>query len=135
MEGSIWFRRRVRQPNQRYKPQFRHGQRAAVTRALTGGKILLGQSVRAPSLARAAELVGSNIHYVEAAVWVLQAEDPALLADVLAGRKPLLDAAAKARGRAELITAYRRATLDDRAAFGSAVGVSHVFDEAIVPSL
>jgi hypothetical protein len=135
MEGFISFRRRVRQPNRQRKSQFRHGQRAAVMRAITGASILLGLPVRASSQARAAELVGSNIRYVEAAVWVLQAEHPALLADVLAGRKSLLEVAAKVRGRANLIKAYRRATLGDPAAFGSTVGADRVFDETIVPAL
>ena len=135
MEGSVWSRRRLRQSNRQHKSQFQRGQRAAVMRAMTGASILLGLPVKPSSRARAAELVGSNLHYVEAAVRVLQAEDPLLLADVLAGRKSLPDAAAKVRGRADLITAYRRATLEDRAALGSTVGVSHVFDEAIAPSL
>jgi hypothetical protein len=72
---------------------------------------------------------------VEAAVWVLQAEDPALLKDVLSGRKPLLAAAAEVRQRANLIVAYRKANPEDRAAAGPIIGVANVFDEMIVPSL
>ena len=87
MEGSIWLRRRVRQPTRKPKSQFRHGQRVAVMRALTGASILLGLPVKRSSQARAAEIVGSNLHYIEAAITVLKAEDPALLADVLAGRR------------------------------------------------
>ena len=134
MEGSIWLRRRVRQPNRPHGSQFRDGQRAAVMRAVTGASILLGLPIQVPSQARAAELVGSSRRYVEAAVWVLQAEDPALLADILAGRKTLLKAAAKVRRRANLIVAYRKATPDDLEKFGSTVGVDKVFDETIVPS-
>jgi hypothetical protein len=134
MEGSISFRRRVRQPARR-KSQFRNGERRAVKRALTGARIRLGLPIEASSLTSAAQQVGSTASYVEAAIRVLQAEDPVLLDDVLAGRQHLPAAAGKIRRRAELIAAYRRATLVDRAALGSTVGVDHVFDETIVPSL
>jgi hypothetical protein len=133
MDTFIWSSRSVRQP--KHNSRLRNGQRAAVVRALTGASILLGLPVKVSSQARAAELVGSNIHYVEAAVWVLQAEDSTLLADVLAGRKPLLETAAKVRRRANLIAAYRKATLNDREKFGSTVGVGKIWDEAIAPSL
>src|SRR5215469_6142815 len=108
MEGSIWLRRHVRQPTRKIKSQFRHGQRVAVVRALTGASLLLGLPIKLTSRARTAEIVGSNLHYIEAAITVLKAEDPGLLADVLAGREPLLAAAAKVRHRADLIAAYRK---------------------------
>ena len=104
-------------------------------RAVTGASILLGLAVKASSQKSAAEMVGSSRRYVEAAVWVLQAEDPQLLANVLAGREPLLSAAVKVRRRANLIVAYRKANSEDRAAAGPTIGVDHVFDEMIVPSL
>ncbi len=71
MEGSISLRRCVRQPGRTRRSQFRNGQRGAVMRAVAGASILLGLPVKASSRARAAELVGSSIRYVEAAVWVL----------------------------------------------------------------
>lgn len=135
MHGHIWPRRRVSQLNRRHKPQFRNDQRAAVARAITGASILLGIPVKTSSQARAAQLVGSSIRYVQAACLVLQVEDPALLADVLAGRQPLLDVAAKICGRANLINAYRRAAPNDRAAFGSTVGANSVWNDVIIPSL
>jgi len=135
MEGSIWLRRPVRQPRRKPKSQFRNGERRAVKRALTGAGIRLGQPVQASSLVNAAQHVGSTAPYVEADVWVLQAEDPALLDDVLSGREPLVSAAAKVRRRANLIVAYRKANSEDRAAAGPTIGVDNVFDEMIVPSL
>jgi len=135
MEGSICLRRHVRQPKRKTKPHFRNGERRAVRRALTGARIRLGLPVRASSLKSAAQQVGSTASYVEAAVWVLQAEDPALLNDVLSGRKQLLVAAAEVRQRANLITAYRRASLRDRAVAGPTIGVDHVWDELIAPAL
>jgi hypothetical protein len=135
MHGRVWPSRPVRQVKSRRNAQFRRGQRRAVLRALTGARILLGLPIEASSQAGVAELVGSNIRYVEAGIAVLQAEDPALVTDVLAGRKRLLDAAAKVRRRADLIAAYRRATLEDRAAVGPTIGVEQVFDEMIAPSL
>jgi hypothetical protein len=90
---------------------------------VTRASILLGLPVKVSNQVRAAELVGSSRRYVEAAVWILQAEDPALLADVLAGRKALLERAANLRQRADLITAFRRATLHDRQKSGATIGV------------
>jgi hypothetical protein len=129
MHGHISFRR------SKHKSQFRNGHRAAVLRAVTSASILLGRPIKASSQARAAELCGANVQYVEAAVWLLQAEDSALIADVLAGRISLLKAAAKVRRRSRLIAAYQDATADDRAAFGEVVGAASVWDEVIAPKL
>jgi hypothetical protein len=135
MEGSIWYRRPVRQSTRsRRKPQFRNGGRVAVTRAVAAASISLGIQLKM-NQARATAFVGASAHYVKAARLVVQSGDKALLTDVLTGRRSLLKAATEVRGRVDLINAYRRATPDDKAAFGSAVGVDHIFDEAINPSL
>jgi hypothetical protein len=134
MEGSIWRGPPVRQATC-HKSQVQQSHRSAVARAMTGARLLLGMPVQPSSPTCAAELVGSSFQYVEAAKWLLEAQDQALLTDVLAGHKPLLEAGAQARVRADLIGAYRRATLADRAAFGSIVGIDDVFDSCIVPSL
>jgi hypothetical protein len=97
--------------------------------------IRLGLPVWAPSLKTAAQQVGSTAPYVEAAVWILQTEDSALLDDVLSGRKSLLAAAAEARRRADLVAAYRRASLQDKAVAGPTIGVNNVWDEMIAPAL
>jgi hypothetical protein len=117
------------------RSQFRRGERRAVRQALTAARLRLGHPIKATSLAEAAEAAGSSVHYVEAAVWVLEAEDVVLLADVLAGGKPLLAAGAQARHRAALITAFRKASPHDRAVSGSTIGIDAVFDTMVVPSL
>jgi hypothetical protein len=86
-------------------------------------------------LAEAAASTGSSVRYAQAATWLLQAEDPALEADVLARRKSLLTAGAEARDQAALIAAFRKASPRDRAASGSTIGVDTIFDTMVVPSL
>jgi hypothetical protein len=137
MEGSIWLRQRVRQPARRHqsKSLFRNGERVAVRRALTGARIRLGLPLEASTYVAAAEQVGSTPLYVEAMRWLLKAEDPALLADALAGRVPLLAAATEARKLGDLIAAFRKASRHDRAVSGSTLGIDEVFDDMIVPSL
>jgi hypothetical protein len=66
---------------------------------------------------------------------VLKAEDPALLHDVLSGRKSLRAAAAEVRKRATLIAAYLKSSHTDHGTAGFTIGVDEVFDEMIVPSL
>jgi hypothetical protein len=104
-------------------------------RALTAARALLGFPVVARTQAEAAAMTRSTVRYVVAAAIVLQAEDPALLADVTAGRISLLAAARIARGRAELISAYRRATAADRSALARAVGPASVWDDVLAPAL
>jgi len=133
MHGFIWPSWPARQSTA--NPRFRHRQSRPVLRAMTGASILLGLPIKTSSQKSAAELVGSNCRYVEAAVCVLRAEAPQLLADVYAGREPLLSAAAKVRRRANLIIAYREASSEDRAAAGAIIGVDNVFDEMIAPAL
>jgi hypothetical protein len=103
--------------------------------ALTGAKLLLDIPLQAKTQAQAAELVGSHQPYIAAAVALLEAEVPALVESVLRGDVSLLEAAGSVRGRARLVRAYRRATPADRKALGAVIGVNHVFDETIAPSL
>jgi hypothetical protein len=137
MQGSIWSGLRVRQSTKRHKrnPQFRHGERKALLQAITGGSLLLRLPVCPTNRVRAAEMVGSNAPYLNAAVVVLKAEDPALLHDVLSGRKSLRAAAAEVRKRATLIAAYLKSSHTDHGTAGFTIGVDEVFDEMIVPSL
>jgi hypothetical protein len=72
---------------------------------------------------------------VHAALTLLQSEDAKLIAEVLQGHEALQSAAAKVRGRAKLIEDFKNATVEDRAAFGHAVGVAALFDSAVAPSL
>jgi hypothetical protein len=123
---------KLRRTHHRHHRRYRNG---SAVRALTGAKLLLGLPITVGSQAEAATMVGSNRPYIVAAVLVLQAEDQALLADVLVGKMPLLTAAKIVRKRAELIAAYRRATPEDLTALARAVGPSDLFDRAVVPAL
>jgi hypothetical protein len=81
----------------------------------------------------AAELCGSNAVYIGAWLTILQAEDPVLQAAVLAGRVPLLKAAAQSRPAAILIDAYRKAAPADKLAFATAITPAVIWDETIAP--
>ena len=70
-----------------------------------------------------------------AAPILLQSDDESLIAKVLKGREALQSAAAKVHRRAKLIEDFKNATVEDRAAFGHAVGVATLFDSAVAPSL
>jgi hypothetical protein len=94
---------------------FRHGQRAAVRRALTAAKLYSSGAIT--SIAKAAESCGSNSIYVKAVTVLLKAENAALLDRVLAGHEPLLGAAQQAQRTADLVAAYRSANPADRIAF------------------
>jgi hypothetical protein len=92
-------RRRHRSARRR----FRHGQCAAVIHALTAAQLYIDSKVS--TLVAAAESCGSNVHYVRAAIILLKADNASLISRVLAGRMPLLAAAAEAQPLVNLITA------------------------------
>jgi hypothetical protein len=136
MHGLIraTHRRRQRASTRRH---FRHGWRAAAVRAFTGARLYLNKE--APTLVRAAEDCGSNVHYVRAALVVIK--DGADLGPVLTGHVPLLTAAKQAlrRRKAERITveeavvAWRLWSPAQRAEFGRGAGISEIWDDAIIP--
>jgi hypothetical protein len=103
-------------------------------RAFAGAHIRLGVPITAKTLQGAAEMTGSCVHYVEAAITVLQAEDAALMAQVLRGNVPLLDAAKAVKKRVKLMRAYHVASDEDRIAVVRINGVNDVFDSVIVPA-
>jgi hypothetical protein len=112
---------------------FENGQRLAALRALTAGKLVLNGTFR--SVAEAVISCGSNQHYVDAALVLLKAEDPALLETVLAGEKSLLVAANEMKVVAILVSTLRQATDTDLATLGRIVGAGQVFDRVVVPAL
>jgi hypothetical protein len=127
----------VRPSNRRRHPhyQIRRGQRRAAVQALTAAKLWLGVPIPAPTQTEAAVMAGSNLAYLKAAAIVIEHGDESLIAQVKAGRVPLLQAAKRVRGRVDLIRAYREAGPLDRAALGRAVGAVAIFDAAVVPAL
>jgi hypothetical protein len=113
---STTHRRRQRKSARRH---IRYGKRAAALRAITGAKIYASGAV--PTLTEAAECTGSNVPYIRAALVLIKA-DPTLVHRVVADRMPLMAAAAEARRRVNLITAYKAATDSDRIAFARVCG-------------
>ena len=128
-------RRQVSPRPHRFRPYHRNGQQVAAVRALTGARLHLGMPIPPLTLSDAACMTGSNVSCVQAAITVLKAEDAALVEAVRTGEIALLAAAAQVRRRADLITAFRNASAEDRAAAGRALGVAAIFDECVVPNL
>jgi hypothetical protein len=115
---------------------IRNGECAAALRADTAARILLGRLVEVDySLADVSRMCGSNVHYVAAAITLIESENTSLMSMVRQGRVPLLDAAASVKKRVALVKAYREATPDDLAALARSVGPSRVFDEVVSPAL
>jgi hypothetical protein len=119
----------------RHRHYRKHRHDNAPARAFAGAKLWLRQPVVPATQAEAARLVGSTPAYVAAAAVVINAATPGLIENVLHGRVPLLEAAESVRKRVRLVKAYREADRDDRKALGTVIGVDHVFDETIAPSL
>jgi hypothetical protein len=118
---------------------FRHGWRAAAVRAFTGARLYLDK--KAPTLIRAAEDCGSNVHYVRAAIVVIEDGSLNEQALVLTGHLPLLQAANQVRQRLkaervtvdEAVASWRSWTPEQRAEFGRGAGISEIWDCAIAP--
>jgi hypothetical protein len=88
--------------------------------------------VQPSTLAEAARGTGANVSYVKDVVTVLLAEDAILLDNVLRGAVPLVAAAKAVKRRAELITALRRASAEDRAiATSHVLNVDEILDLAV----
>jgi hypothetical protein len=131
MHGLVTFPHRLRQ-RQSTRPRFRHGKCAAANRALTAARLYISNAI--PTLAAAAEACGSNVHYVRAAIILLKADNAALVSDVLAGRVPLLAAAAEAKRLVNLVAAYKAAKDPDRVAFARACGAEAILDVLVAAS-
>jgi hypothetical protein len=131
MHGLVTSSHRLRQ-RQSVRRHFRHGKRAAATRAFTGARLYLNGAV--PTLAAAADSTGSNVAYVQAAIVLLKADNASLVSDVLAGRVSILQAARSARRLVDLVTAYREAKDPDRVAFARACGAEAIFDVLVTVS-
>jgi hypothetical protein len=136
MDFPLHRRRLGGQPHARRPRRYhRDGRQVAAVRALAGARLHLGLPIPPPTVAEAAFMTGASASYVEAAIAVLRAEDETLIEAVRTGEISLLKAAAQVKRRAELITALRRASPDDRAAAGRVLGVAAIFDECVVPNL
>lgn len=95
-------------------------------RAITGARGYLTGTF--PTLAVAAASCGSHKDSIGAAVVILKAEDGALLADVLAGRKPLLATAKSMTSAVSLIDAFRKASNVERKIFARVITPETLFE-------
>ena len=95
MHGLVTSGHRLRQ-RQSARRHFRHGKRAAATRAFTGARLYLNGAV--PTLAAAADSTGSNVAYVQAAIVLLKADNASLVQR--GPRRPRRDPAGGALGTA-----------------------------------
>jgi hypothetical protein len=133
MHSIFKVHQRLRQPSRYRRSARRHvldnGQRAAVLRAVTAGRLYTTGQVS--SLQTAAESCGANLAYVQAAVVLLKAEATHLLERVLRGEENLLTAAARAKRVASLLDAYRHADNDDRIVFARAAGIGTLLDTLV----
>jgi hypothetical protein len=112
---------------------FQSGQCLAALRAITAAKGY--RTGIFSTIAVAAMSCGSNHIYVDAALVLVKAEDPALLEAVLAGEKSLLAAANEMKVVATLVSTLRQATDTELAILGRIVGAGQVFDRVVVPAL
>jgi hypothetical protein len=134
MHATFRISSRLRQPpRQQRRSARRHvldnGQRAAVLRAVTAGRLYTTKQVT--SFKDAAESCGANLTYVQAAVVLLRAEDTRLLERVLEGEADLLKAAAQVKRVAQLLDAYRRADNGERVVFARAAGIGSLLDTLV----
>jgi len=102
-------------------------------RAINGAKLRLRGD--ASSVKEAALATGSCPPYVVAGIVLLQSNDVTLIAEVLAGRVGLLEAARRVKQVTQLIVAYRKATAADRVAFARIIGPTALFDDTLVPAI
>ena len=91
-------------------------------RALIGAALLGEGKYGISTMTAAALCTGVSRSMLYAALILLQSEDESLIVEVLKGHKGVQSAAAKVHGRAKLIEGFRT-NVEDRAAFGHAVGV------------
>jgi hypothetical protein len=105
-----------------------HGHRGAGERAAIAAHLVLGEAeLVGPTIIQAAAITRVCPQYVQTA---LRLQAPTRLR-VARGTISLVDAA-KANG---LLSAWLAATPDEKAALGSIVGVTQIWDEAINPSI
>src|SRR5262249_2128724 len=129
-------RQHRRRASRRYRSRrrsYKNGVCRAARRALAAGVMYLDN--KGLTLRMAAELCGSNVAYVQAAIIILQTEDLALRDAVLSGKVPLLTAAAAMKSTAKLISAYRASDGADKFALGQAVTPEKVWTATILPVL
>jgi hypothetical protein len=124
---------RLRNGNGHHSPtvtgrNLAHSHRTASQRAALAAQLVLEEVEQIkPTMIQAAAVTRVNIPYVQFALRLT----PATRERVAKGELTIAEAA-KANG---LLAAWEAATLADKAALGSAVGVNEIWDRAIQPSI
>jgi hypothetical protein len=126
-------RRSPRRPYRSSRRRFEGRVCRAARRALAAAGAYL-DAKGGLTLHMAAELFGSSVAYVTAAVIVMRSEDVALRDAVLVGRVPLLTAAKEVKRRADLVAAFRAADATDKLGFAHAVSPETVWNEVVEPA-
>ena len=106
-----------------------------ISRALFAAQLLRDRAYGVNTITAAAIVTNVTRPAVKAALLILQAEADLLATDVLERRVSLLEAGKVVRIPRPLITTYKAADRNDRAALGEVVGVDELFDEVVAPSL
>ena len=110
--------------------------RSLALQAFTGASLLRDGVLGVETRTQAAFAVGVPPAYITAAGIILAAGDDVLAKEALSGGTAAMFAVAKKlETRAALVSAFRNASLADRAALGDVVGIDAVFDEVIAPAL
>jgi hypothetical protein len=108
-------RARRRAHRSRRRQRFHDGQHLAVLRAFLAARAYAAGWFT--TLVAAAVFAGSNVHYVRAALALLQNGDEALIDHVRRGNVSILAAAKQVQPQVKLIEAYKKATPANREAF------------------
>src|SRR5262249_21025287 len=110
---------RRRSPRQ----HFRNGLCLAPLRAITGAEIYRDKS-KGLTLGGAALRVGSSVHYIRAAIVLLEHGDQKLIDRVLQSECSILAAAASVEVLMKLVSAFKTASPEIRAGFFAATGTA-----------
>jgi len=111
---------RRRSPHQHFRDRIC----LAALRAFTGAELYHAKRGQL-TLSECALRVGSNVHYVRAAVVLLEHGDQVLIDRVLRGEVSILAAAASVEVLVKLLTAFKTATPKTRTEFFAATGCTN----------
>jgi hypothetical protein len=87
------------------------------------------------TVTKATVATGVSRAAIDNALTIIEADQAPLASFVLTGRETLSRGARKVRSQARLISAFKKATPDDRIALGLAVGADLLFDDVVTPAL
>jgi hypothetical protein len=120
-----------------HRPQIRDGVRVANEKAVTAARYYLAKSAKGEpvSLREAARSHGSNVAYVQCAIWILKLDEPGLIDLVLSGRASIHRVARYAKPRVRLREAMSNASPAARADVARVFGPEFVWTEMVEPQL